>query len=182
MSTILSDPDFAKSLRQNWDNEVDELILERGEQTPFQYGVGILLHTIWELRRWPDLSERHRYSLISLGARAYYTLNILVVTSLAVNDVIHGYLAWFAALLVLVSMSPTMYSGWSSDPYGFNLPRLVKSRQVFMLKIGIFGLILLLLTAPWWLKVFPLFFLGHIIRITHGERIMDWWAGFTWRR
>lgn len=182
VATLLTDPDVAEDAQAMWRGELAVLTAEPlGDYpTPLAYSSGVLRHTLLEFRRWPELAERHRYALVSLGVRLAYSAMLLLLLGLATADLIHGHLVWLAGLLVMATPAPSIYSRWNSDPYGLSLPRLRKVVQLRMIKVGIGGAMLLILVGPWIAKLYMLLIVGYVVNAIYGERLRDWWGARRW--
>lgn len=182
LATLLTDPDLAEDAQAMWQGELAILSAEPHDfyPTPLAYSAGVLGHTLSELRRWPQLAERHRYALVSLGVRLAYSALLLMLLGLATADLMHGHLVWLAVLLVIATPAPSIYSRWASDPYGLFLPTLRKAAQLRMIQVGVGGTALLILVGPWIAKLYMLLIVGYVVNAVYGERLRDWWGAQRW--
>lgn len=178
LATLLTDPDVAEDAQEMWHGELATLDVESDEAGPtaLTYSVGVVQHKIFELRRWPQLTERHRYALISLGVRLAYSTLLLLLLGLTIADLTQGHLLWLALLLVMGMPAPSIYSRWASDPYGLSLLPLRKAVQLRMIRVGIGGTALLILVGPWIAKLYMLLIVGYVLNAIYGERFRNWWG------
>ncbi|MHA0044236.1 hypothetical protein [Deinococcus sp. PEB2-63] len=181
IAALLTDPDRTPHHLNDWDAELHDLRREDASASTTMHAFHIVAHTAWELRRWPDLTERHRAAIINVAARLTYLTLVVAAAVAATTGLIRGDLAGLAALLILLGPWPIMAASWSSDPYVLDLPYVNKRSSLHAMYGGIAGLVLALVVWPWIAKIIPAALLYAIGQALYGEQLAAWWERVTWR-
>lgn len=182
LSAALIESPLASARRTEWLGLLDDHYQD-GHTTlgGLWLALTFLVHALWELRRWPALSEAHRWGLINLAVRLGYAAVLIAWLYVALTDLLRAHPQTALGLVLAASPTPLVFSSWPADLPLLREVRIAKRRHLTLFKAALVAAVVLILIGSWATKVALVTGLGYLARELWGAQIREWWEGLRSR-